>query len=269
MRPVARLPTSLRQRASRRSSAAQRIQASSRSTGSSRSTTPEPAPIFRYPTLREHKRTAGLCGSTTHSSPSGYTSTTARFSRAFSAKIEPRPGRSAPTNEAPLGYRAGRSTIPSPIAASKRCEARMLPGVRMSLLTVAMSRSSRRSHRGSCQARSAERPGGVARRDPHRLRGEVHIAPAQRQQLPHPQPIPGSVPLCAWSSTSRNHASAVRFVKWPSAGRPRCVHAGPSAFCTCRPSGSRYFAYQRGPRLPCTRKTCPLIGLTFVSIYLH
>jgi len=98
---------------------------------------------------------AGLCGSTIHSSPSGYTSTTARFSRAFSAKIEARPGRSAPTNEAPFGYRAGRSAIPSSIAASSRCEARILPGVRVCLLTVAMIRSSRCSHHGPRQARSA------------------------------------------------------------------------------------------------------------------
>lgn len=34
----------------------------------------------------------------------------------------------------------------------------------------------------------------------------------------------------------------------PAAGRPREAQAGPSFFCTWRPLGSRYFAYQTGPR---------------------
>jgi hypothetical protein len=69
-------------------------------------------------------------GSMTHYSPSGYTSTTARSSRACCATTSPRPGRSAPTNAAPFGYRAGRPTMPSSIAASNRSDARTLPGVR-------------------------------------------------------------------------------------------------------------------------------------------
>jgi len=46
---------------------------------------------------------------------------------------------------------------------------------------------------------------------------------------------------------STSHAAAVRFVKNPGAGRPHWHHAGPIRFCTWRPSGSRYFAYQTGP----------------------
>ena len=37
-------------------------------------------------------------------------------------------------------------------------------------------------------------------------------------------------------------------------GRPRSVQAGPIFFCTWRPSGSRYFAYQTGPRCRSTRR---------------
>jgi hypothetical protein len=59
--------------------------------------------------------------------------------------------------------------------------------------------------------------------------------------------VPSSVPARACSNTSRSHASAVRLVKNPLAGRPRSVQARPILRCACRPSGSRYFAYQSHP----------------------
>jgi len=50
--------------------------------------------------------------------------------------------------------------------------------------------------------------------------------------------MPGSVPLRASPSRSPSHPSAVRFVKYPAAGQPRDVHAGPIRFLTWRPSGA-------------------------------
>jgi hypothetical protein len=59
---------------------------------------------------------------------------------------------------------------------------------------------------------------------------------------------------------SSSHACAVRLVNVPAAGRPRPLNAGPIFFWTWRPSGSRYFAYQTGPRPRSIRNTCPLMG---------
>ena len=70
--------------------------------------------------------------------------------------------------------------------------------------------------------------------------------------------MPGNVPRRASSNVARSQSSAVRLVKWPAGGRPRPDHAGPISFWTCRPDGRRYFAYQTGPRLRSTRKTCPV-----------
>ncbi len=67
--------------------------------------------------------------------------------------------------------------------------------------------------------------------------------------------MPGSFPARTADSTDCSHASAVRLVKNPAAGRPCAVYAGPIVPCTWRPSGSRYFARQTGLRLPSTRKT--------------
>jgi hypothetical protein len=72
--------------------------------------------------------------------------------------------------------------------------------------------------------------------------------------------MPRSVPRSARESTSRNHASGVRFVKYPSGGRRRSVHTFPIVRWTWRPSGSRYFARHTGRRFPSTRKTCPEIA---------
>src|SRR4051812_1589097 len=82
--------------------------------------------------------------------------------------------------------------------------------------------------------------------------------------------MPASSPRRACANRSSSHASAVRFVKYPAPGRPRPVQAGPIFFCTWRPSGSRYFAYQTGPRCRSTRKTWPEIGSasTVVPTYI-
>jgi hypothetical protein len=82
---------------------------------------------------------------------------------------------------------------------------------------------------------------------------------AARENVTPVRTIPGSVPACAWASTSASHASAPRRLTNPSAGRPGRVHTGAIFFCTCRPSGSRYFAYQTGPLARSFRNTCPLI----------
>ena len=59
------------------------------------------------------------------------------------------------------------------------------------------------------------------------------------------------------SKRSCNQSSANRFVKWPSAGRPRPTHAGPILRLTCVPSGKRYLAHQDAPRAFSSRKTKP------------
>ncbi len=79
--------------------------------------------------------------------------------------------------------------------------------------------------------RRAER---VARRDPHRLSGEVHVAPAQRQQLPHPQPghRGGQAPRPARrNSRARAHGP-------PRASRTRSRWASIPAVAGCPRPGS-------------------------------
>lgn len=79
---------------------------------------------------------------------------------------------------------------------------------------------------------------------PHRLRAAEDAVQLDEQLVLGAVREPGGPARRTSSNTSRSHVSAVRLVKYPSAGLPRSVHADPIRFWTWRPSASRYLAYQ-------------------------
>jgi hypothetical protein len=175
------------------------------------------------------------------SSPSGYTSTTARSSRAFRARMSPSPGISAPTNIAPFGYRAGRSVMPSSIAASNRSDASTLPGLRGSFAKAAIGRSrltvgnERRTHLvPHCVSASVPAGGFLRRRQLLRLAEQTPGSPllyTPSLVMSHADKIQH---LARAADSAHQHPNCLRCPKTVS-GITRDIKNAPGRIRTCDP----------------------------------